>query len=128
MTENRKIIFHGKYFVEFYIQQTKKVQEKIEFVFKLVRTVDKIPKKYFDHLTGTEGLFEIRVECESNIFKIFCCFDKGNLVVLFNAFQKKTQKTPREELELAQKLQKEYFKQKSEKEKTDYQAIKNQKK
>ena len=119
MTNDRKIIFHGKYFAEFYVRQTTVVQTKIEFVLKIIRTVDKIPRKYFDHLTGTKGLFEIRVESESNIFRIFCCFDAGNLVILFNAFQKKSQRTPAEEIKLAEKLQKDYFNQKSEKQKTN---------
>ena len=127
MTNDRKIIFHGKHFTEFYVEQTTVVQEKIEFVLKIVRTVDKIPKKYFDHLTGTKGLFEIRVESESNIFRIFCCFDEGNLVILFNAFQKKSQKTPKEEIKLAEKLQKEYFNQKLEKQKAEQILLKNQK-
>ena len=127
MTKDRKIIFHGKYFAKFYIEQTMVVQEKIEFVFTIVRTVDKIPKKYFDHLKGTKGLFEIRIEIESNIFRILCCFDEGNLVVLFNAFQKKSQKTPTGEIELAAKLQKEYFNQKVEKQKADEALLKNQK-
>ena len=60
-------------------------------------------------MTGTDGLCEIRVEVGSNIFRIFCCFDKGNLVILFNGFQKKTPKTPKQEIELAEKLKKEYF-------------------
>lgn len=60
-------------------------------------------------MTGTEGLYEIRIQFESNIYRIFCCFDKGNLVVLFNAFQKKTQKTPKGEIDLAIKLKEEYF-------------------
>lgn len=60
-------------------------------------------------MTGTEGLYEIRIEFESNIYRIFCCFDKENLVVLFNAFQKKTQKTPGKEIDLALKLKEEYF-------------------
>lgn len=62
-----------------------------------------------EHLTGTDGLFEIRVEFEGNIYRIFCCFDKGNLVVLFNGFQKKTQKTPKKEIDFALKLKQEYF-------------------
>jgi phage-related protein len=68
-----------------------------------------------DHITGSDGIFEIRIEVGSNIFRIFCCFDKGNLVILFNAFQKKTQKTPKKEIELAEKLKKEYFEQKKKK-------------
>ena len=54
-------------------------------------------------MSGTEGLYEIRIEFEGNIYRIFCCFDKGNLVLLFNGFQKKTQKTPKKEIDLAQK-------------------------
>ena len=66
-------------------------------------------------MTGTNGLCEIRIEFESNIFRIFCCFDKGNLVILFNAFQKKTQKTPKNEVDLALKLKDEYFNSKKKK-------------
>ena len=109
MKAERKLIFHKHYFVAFYAAQTKGVQEKIEYVFKILRTVDQVPKKFLDHMEGTDGLYEIRVEFGSNIFRIFCCFDKGNLVILFNGFQKKSQKTPKQELELAVRLKKEYF-------------------
>ena len=71
--------------------------------------MEKVSEKFLKHIEGTDGLFEIRIEVGSNIYRIFCCFDKGNLVVLFNAFQKKTQKTPRKEIELAQQLRTEYF-------------------
>ena len=93
MKIQRQIIFHEHYFTDFYLEQPEKVQEKIEYVFKVIRTVQNVPKKFLDHLTGTDGLYEIKIEFESNIFRIFCCFDKGTLVVLFNGFQKKTQKT-----------------------------------
>jgi phage-related protein len=112
---NRQIIFHGQYFQNFYLEQTGKVQEKIEYVFKIIRTVQNVPKKFLDHITGTDGLYEIRIEFESNIYRVFCCFDKGNLIVLFNGFQKKTQKTPRKEIDLALKLKDEYFISKNEK-------------
>jgi len=71
--------------------------------------VEKVSEKFLNHIEVTDGLFEIRIEVGSNIYRIFCCFDKGNPVVLFNAFQKKTQKTPRKEIELAQQLRTEYF-------------------
>ena len=87
MKTERQIIFFKHYFTEFYLAQANKVQEKIEFVFKILRTVDRVPKKFLDHLTGTDGLYEIRVEVGSDIFRILCCFDKGNLVILFNGFQ-----------------------------------------
>jgi phage-related protein len=109
MKQERQIVFHGKYFLDFYVRQTQKVQEKIEYIFKLIKVVDRVPEKFLKHLEGTDALYEIRVESGSNIVRIFCCFDKGNLVVLFNAFQKKSQKTPKQEIELAERLKKEYF-------------------
>jgi len=105
----RKIIFYRQYFKEFYINQTAKVQEKIGYVFRIIKTVAKIPEKFLKHIAGTDGIYEIRVEYRGNIFRIFCCFDKENLVVLFNAFQKQNQKTPKKEIELAERLKKEYF-------------------
>lgn len=109
MKSGRQIIFHGQYFQEFYSRQRANVQEKIGYVFQLIRTVKKVPEKFLKHLEGTDGLYEIRIEVGSDIFRIFCCFDRGNLVVLFNAFQKKSQKTPKQEIELAVKLKNEYF-------------------
>jgi phage-related protein len=115
MKKQRQIIFHKHYFIDFYLGQTEKVQEKIEYVFKILRTVQNVPKKFLDHMTGTEGLYEIRIELDGNIYRIFCCFDKGNLVVLFNGFQKKTQKTPKQEIDMALKLKDEYFNSKNKK-------------
>lgn len=73
---------------------------------------DRVPKKFFDHMEGTDGLYEIRVEFQSNIFRIFCCFEEGKLVVLFNGFHKKSQKTPQTEIDSALKIKVEYFKEK----------------
>lgn len=109
MNQERKIIFHEHYFQEFYLEMNDSVKEKIGYVFRVIKTVEKIPEKFLKHIEGTEGLYEIRIEVGSNIYRVFCCFDKGNLVVLFNAFQKKTQKTPKSEIEFAQKLKLEYF-------------------
>ena len=106
---SRKLFTYGNYFLEFYEKLDKKVQEKIDWVFELIQMVNIIPSKYFKHLENTDGLFEIRVEYESNIYRICCFFDEGNLIILINSFQKKTQKTPNAELELASKLKKQYF-------------------
>lgn len=105
----RCIIIYGKYFWEFYNLLDSKIQEKIDWVFNLVKFANIIPQKYFKHLANTDGLFEIRVEYESNIYRMLCFFDDDNLVVLVNAFQKKSQKTPKKELELAKKLKAQYF-------------------
>ncbi|MEK9603616.1 MAG: type II toxin-antitoxin system RelE/ParE family toxin [Flavobacteriaceae bacterium] len=105
----RNIIFFENHFIEFYKKQNKKVRGKIQYVFELIKQVDRVPDKFLKHLSGTDGLYEIRVEYQSNIFRIFCCFDESRLVVLFNGFQKKTQKTPQNEIDKAIKLKKAYF-------------------
>jgi phage-related protein len=104
----RQVIAYKKYFLDFYQDQTDEVQRKIEWTLNLLRTIDRVPKKYFDHITGTDGLFEVLVELGGNIFRIFAFFDKENLVVLGNGFQKKSQKTPNTEVEKALKIKAEY--------------------
>jgi phage-related protein len=110
MDQHRKLIFFKNYFEDFFNSLPSKVQDKIDYVLFLVTVADRIPSKFFEHLTGTDGLFEIRIEFESNIYRIFSCFDSGNLVVLFNGFQKKSQKTPQSEIDKALKIKDEYFK------------------
>jgi len=114
MNAQRQIIFHEHHFVDFYLEQSENVQEKIEYVFKIIRSVQNVPRKLLEHIKNTDGLYEIRIEYESNIYRIFCCFDKGNLIVLFNGFQKKTQKTPKKEIDMALNLKDEYFNSKKE--------------
>ena len=114
MRRERQIIFHRYYFQDFYLKMNDSVREKIGYVFRVIETVDKISEKFLKHIEGSDGLYEIRIESGSNIYRIFCCFDRGNLVVLFNGFQKKTQKTPKQEIELAEKLKSEYFTSKGE--------------
>jgi phage-related protein len=109
MERHRQIIYFKDYFLNFFDQQTEKVKEKIDQVLFVVTVADRIPQKFFQHLEGTNGLYEIRVEFQGNIYRIFCCFDEGQVVVLFNGFQKKSQKTPSGELDKAIKIMKEYF-------------------
>jgi phage-related protein len=105
----RQIIYYKNYFFDFFEKQTDKVKGKIDQVLFVITVADRIPKKFFDHMTGTDGLFEVRIEFGSNIFRVFCCFDEGNIIVLFNGFQKKTQKTPQSEIDRALRIKKEYF-------------------
>ena len=115
MEQKRKLIFFRNYFKEFFEPLKEKVKDKIDYVLFLVVSAERIPKKFFQYMDGTDGLFEIRIEFESNIYRVFCCFDEGNLVVLFNGFQKKSQQTPKKEIEKAEKLKKEYFDEKESK-------------
>jgi len=104
----RQVVAYKNYFLDFYTEQTNSVQAKIEWTLNLIRVTRQVPEKYFKHIEGTKGLYEIRVEVGGSIYRIFSFFDKGNLVVLGNAFQKKTQKTPKREIERALKIMEEY--------------------
>lgn len=108
----RQVVAYKKYFLSFYEHQPQNIQSKIEWTLKLIQTTRQVPDKYFKHMAGTKGLYEIRIEVGSNIYRIFSFFDEGNLVVLGNAFQKKTQKTPKQELEKAIKIMEDYFNEK----------------
>jgi len=104
----REVIFYGDYFWDFYKKQSPKVKKKINWTIGLLQFLDIIPEKYLKHIEGTD-LFEIRVSFGNNIFRIFCFFDKDRLVIILNGFQKKTQKTPRTEIDRAVKLKQDYY-------------------
>lgn len=108
MAFERQVIAYKRYFLDFYIAQPENVQVKIEWTLNLIRVQRQVPEKYFKHMEGTKGLYEIRVEVGNNIYRIFSFFDKGNIVVLGNAFQKKSQKTPKNEIEKALKIMEDY--------------------
>ena len=108
MNYERQVIAFKNYFLDFYMSQPDNVQRKIEWTLNLIQVTRQVPEKYFKHLEGTKGLYEIRVEVGSNTYRIFSFFDKGNIVVLGSAFQKKSQKTPKQELERALRIMEEY--------------------
>ena len=105
----REIRFFKHYFNEFYVAQSEKVRRKIAQTLVWLQTLDRLPTSIFKSIEGKKGLFEIRVEFGGDIFRVFCCFDEGSLVILFNGFQKKTQKMPSGEIDKAERLMKEYF-------------------
>ena len=108
MTFERQVVAYKRYFLDFYEAQEETVQRKIEWTLNLIRITRQVPKKYFQHMETIKGLYEIRVEVGNNIFRIFSFFDTGNLIVLANGFQKKSQKTPEQEIDKALKIKKEY--------------------
>jgi len=104
---NRKIITYGGYFESFKETLTEKTKDKIDYCLLLLRTQDRIPVKFISLIRN--GLYELRVEYNGNIYRVFFIFDNDNIVVLFNGFQKKTQKTPPEEITKALQIKKEYY-------------------
>lgn len=111
----RTIKYYKNYFREFYLSQTEQVQAKFGYVLQMLEYKEWVSEKFLKHFEGSKGLYEIRVDVGSNIFRAFCFFDAGRLVILINGFQKKSQKTPKEEIKLAEKLMKEYFEEKKNK-------------
>ena len=105
----REIFYYKHYYLEFFENLKPDVRKKFDWTLQLISTIDRVPKKYFEHLTETTGIYEIRVEVDSNIYRVFSFFDKGKLIILANGFIKKTQKTPIKEIELAEKIKKQYF-------------------
>ena len=106
--KHRSVIFYKDYFQDFFVKQRDKVKNKIIWTFELIEELPRIPESYLKHIEGTDGLYEIRVQLGSDIFRIFCFFYRGQLVVVANGFQKKSQKTQKKEIEKALKIKKEY--------------------
>ena len=110
----RTIVAYKDYFKNFKRTVPQQVLDKFYEVFIYIMTLEMIPSVYMKSVEGVKGLFEIRIEESGNIYRVFCCFDEGKLVVLFNAFQKKTQKTPHKEIARAKRIMEEYFDNKNE--------------
>lgn len=117
MKRVREVITYKEYFDEFFKEQPPKVKDKIIKVLDIIEQIDRIPTTFLKYIKGTNGLFEVRIQLGNNIFRIFCFFDGGKLVVLLSGFQKKTQKTPRGEIDKAVRLMAEYYDEKEKEEK-----------
>ena len=109
----REVIAYEKHFEEFLLKQPEKVQDKIFKIIEAIETLERVPANYLKSIEGTNGLYEARIQLASNIWRVFCFFDEGKLVILLNGFQKKTQKTPKNELEKALKLMNKYYSEKT---------------
>lgn len=107
MGQQRIIQTYGGYFEDFMSTLTVKEQEKIKYGLLLLATQDRMPTKFVKFIRN--GIFELRTEYSGNVYRVFFIFDNGNIVVLFNGFQKKTQKTPVSEIEKAEKIKEEYY-------------------
>ena len=103
----RKIRTYGGYFESFMEKLSEKEQEKVQYGLLLLKTQGRLPKKFVKFVR--DGIYELRTEYGGNIYRVFFIFDDGNIVVLFNGFQKKTQKTPQGEIEKAIKIKEAYY-------------------
>jgi phage-related protein len=110
MNKVREVIAYKNYFEDFLLKQPKKVQDKIYKVVEIIETYERVPSTYLKAIIGTNGLYEARIKLASSIWRVFCFFDKGRLVILLNGFTKKSQKTPKKEIDKAEQLRKDYLK------------------
>ena len=105
----REVVLYDEHFRAFYQRLDKRTKLKVDWTINLLETVEHVPEKYFKYLTNTDGIYEIRVEFESNIYRIFSFFDAGKIIIAINGFQKKTNKIPKSEIEKALKIKRQYF-------------------
>jgi phage-related protein len=109
MNKKRELYFFKNYFEVFYDKQNEKVKKKIIWTLKVIEDLDMIPAVYLKHIKNSIGLYEIRIQVGNNIYRVFCFFDMDNLVVIGHGFQKKSQKTPKQQIEKAKQIKKEYY-------------------
>jgi phage-related protein len=109
----REVVAYENHFEKFLLEQTIKVQDKIFKTIEAIETLERVPSNYLKSMERTNGLYEARIKLGSNIWRVFCFFDHGKLVILLNGFQKKTQKTPKSEIEKALKLMTKYYSEKT---------------
>ena len=111
MKEERKILYYKSYFIDFFNSLDVGAKRKVAYVLDMIKTQERVSQNFIKHIR--DGLFELRASHNGNIYRAFFIFDDGNIVMLFNGFQKKTQKTPNNEIEKALKLKNEYYENKS---------------
>ncbi|MBU3713518.1 MAG: type II toxin-antitoxin system RelE/ParE family toxin [Ferruginibacter sp.] len=112
MNKIREVVAYKHYFEELLNKQPVKIQDKIFKIIEAIETLERIPANYLKLIEGIRGLYEARIRLGSNIWRVFCFFEKDRLVILLNGFIKKTEKTPRREIEKAIRLMNEYYEQK----------------
>ena len=107
MNSERRILVYKDYFLTFYRALEAGAQKKIDYVLDVLKMQDRVSEKFVKYIK--EGIYEIRASYNGNIYRAFFIFDEGNIVMLFNGFQKKSQKTPSKEIDKALELEKEYY-------------------
>lgn len=107
MNSERRILVYKDYFLTFYRALEARAQKKIDYVLDVLKMQDRVSEKFVKYIK--EGIYEIRASYNGNIYRAFFIFDEGNIVMLFNGFQKKSQKTPSKEIDKALELKKEYY-------------------
>ena len=107
MDKERQILYYKNYFIEFFLSLEDGAKKKVAYVLHMIKTQERLNSNFVKSIR--DGIYELRASHNGNIYRAFFIFDEGNIVMLFNGFQKKTQKTPNNEIEKALKLKNEYY-------------------
>ena len=107
MDKERQILYYKNYFIEFFLSFEDGAKKKVAYVLDMIKTQERLNSNFVKSIR--DGIYELRASHNGNIYRAFFIFDEGNIVMLFNGFQKKTQKTPNNEIEKALKLKNEYY-------------------
>ena len=107
MDNERQILYYKHYFIDFFMSLDDGAKKKVSYVLDMLKTQQRVNSNFVKSIRN--GLYELRASSNGNIYRAFFIFDDGNIVMLFNGFQKKTQKTPDSEIEQALKLKNEYY-------------------
>ena len=106
-TMERRILYYKNYFPDFFASLSDGAKRKMAYVLDILKTQQRLNQNFVKHIR--EGVFELRAQHDGIIYRAFFIFDGNNIVMLFNGFQKKTQKTPQSEIEKAIRLKNEYY-------------------
>jgi len=96
---------------EFLDSLNAKQARKTLWTLRLVRNLERVPEEYLKKLKGTNDIWEIWIQFGNDIFRILGFFDDQK-IILTNGFAKKSWKTPKNEIELAEHRKKEYYERK----------------
>lgn len=107
MKGERKILYYKDYFISFYRSLSVGAQKKFDYSLAMLKLQEKVSQKFVKFIR--DGIYEVRATHDGNVYRAFFIFDDGNIVMLFNGFQKKTQKTPESEIKKAIQIKKEYY-------------------
>jgi len=105
----KQVYYYKNYYLDFFQSLNSDVKKNFNRTIKLIATIESVPVKFLKHIENTDGLYEVRVEVETAMYRVFCFFDKGKLIILINGFRMKSKRTSIREIELAEKIKKNYF-------------------
>lgn len=93
---------------DFLRELPEQAKRKVAWTLKVIQDLDRVPTEYFKKLSGTDEIWEVRVETSGVAIRLLGFFDGNNFIILTNGFLKKTDKIPKQEIILAETRKNDY--------------------